>query len=52
MREYILEHLKRYPMMEIADMVKLLYQSEFGVGHMIKNPAASLERLERECQGL
>ncbi len=52
MREYILEHLKRYPMMEIADMVKLLYQSEFGGGHMIKNPAASLERLERECQGL
>lgn len=52
MREYIIEHLKRYPMMEIADMVKLLYQSEFGGGHMIKNPEASLERLERECRDL
>ena len=52
MREYILEHLERYPMMEIPDVVKLLYQSEFGGGHIIKNPRSSLERLEQECREL
>ncbi len=50
MREYILEHLERYPMMEIPDVVKLLYQSEFGGGHIIKDPESSLKRLERECR--
>ena len=48
--KYILEHIEKYPEMEIADVVKLIYQSEFGGGHMIKNPKASLERLTRECQ--
>ena len=39
------EHLDRYPKMQPQDVVKLLYQGEFGPGHMIKDPAASLKRL-------
>ena len=42
------EHLDRYPKMQPQDVVKLLYQGEFGPGHMIKDPAASLKRLEDE----
>lgn len=52
MREVILDHLKRYPEMEIQDIVKLVFQSEFGGGHMIANPSDSLSRLYKEYQGL
>ena len=41
-------HLHRYPKMQPQDVVKLLYQGEFGPGHMIKDPAQSLRRLEDE----
>ncbi len=50
MREILLEHGKRYPLMQAQDAVKLLYQSEFGGGHMIADPARSLERLRGEWQ--
>lgn len=45
MKEIILEHFTRYPLMQPADAVKLLYQSEFGGGHMIADPDALLQRL-------
>lgn len=35
--------------MELTDAVKLLYQNEFGGGHMIKDEAASLRRLQEEA---
>jgi uridine kinase len=44
----ILEHYDRYPKMQIQDIVKLLYQNEFGVGHLITNSAASLRRIKEE----
>lgn len=42
------EHAGRYPLMEPADAVKLLYQSEFGGGHLIADREKSLERLREE----
>ena len=48
MREILMEHIRRYPKMQVTDAVKLLYQSEFGGGHMIANPARSLEWIEHE----
>lgn len=48
MKEILLEHWNRYPKMEIADAVKLLYQSEFGGGHMIADPHKSLDFIRRE----
>lgn len=48
MRELILEQMDRYPGMEPQDMVKLLYQSEFGSGHMIKDEKESARRLKEE----
>nr|WP_252198120.1 hypothetical protein [Clostridium sp. MCC353] len=43
-----MRHMNEYPQMEVQDAVKLLYQSEFGGGHMIKEEALSLERLRAE----
>lgn len=48
MKKILLEHWNRYPKMEVADAVKLLYQSEFGGGHMIADPHKSLDFLEQE----
>ena len=41
-------HAKRYPLMRPCDGVKLLFQNELGGGHLICDPAASLERLRTE----
>lgn len=48
MKEILLEQWNRYPKMELMDAVKLLYQSEFGGGHMIADPHKSLEFLKEE----
>ena len=48
MKEILLAHLKQYPQMQLQDVVKLLYQSEFGGGHMITSPEKSLDRLKEE----
>ncbi|NLT96994.1 MAG: hypothetical protein GXW96_02355 [Christensenellaceae bacterium] len=52
MKELMLRHFRRYPAMQIQDMVKLLHQSEFAGGHMIADAAESLRRLEEECRSL
>ena len=48
MNDVLRAHIRRYPKMELADVVKLLYQSEFAGGHLIKNDAESFARLEQE----
>ena len=35
--DMILMHYDKYPKMEVTDYVKLIYQSEFGCGHLIEN---------------
>lgn len=40
-------HAQRYPAMEVRDYVKLLYQSEFGPGHLVEEGDA-LEALRAE----
>ena len=52
MKNIILEHVKKYPLMEIRDIAKLIYQSEFGGGHMIPNPEISLKRIQEEYHSL
>ena len=46
------EHAKRYPLMQPCDAVKLLYQNEFGGGHMIRDEQACLNYLRREYADL
>lgn len=48
MKSILLAHARRYPGMEPTDAVKLLYQSEFGGGHLIRNEEACLARLDQE----
>lgn len=44
------EHAKRYPAMEPTDAVKLIYQNEFGGGHLIRDEKACLNYLRREYE--
>ncbi len=44
----LLTHARQYPLMEPTDAVKLLYQNEFGGGHLIRNPDSCLAFLRRE----
>ena len=41
-------HLEKYPKIQPQDVVKLIYQSEFGPGHMIKDPVSCRKWLEEE----
>ena len=41
-------HAARYPLMQVSDAVKLLYQNEFGSGHLVKDPQSSLQFLCQE----
>ena len=46
--EILKRHAEKYPLMQPCDAVKLIYQSEFLGGHMIKSPEQSLLRLTEE----
>lgn len=50
MRSVLLAHACRYPAMNPTDAVKLLYQSEFGGGHLIRDESAYLSRLREEYE--
>ncbi len=47
----ILSHESRRPGFQLRDAAKLLYQNEFGGGHLISDPEAALERLKSEMAG-
>lgn len=42
------KHYKQYPKLQLQDMVKLIYQNEFGGGHLIASEKDSMERLCKE----
>ncbi len=48
----LLTHFERYPRMEAQDAVKLIYQQEFGPGHMIRDEEKSLKLLKEEMASL
>lgn len=43
-------HAVRYPEMQPTDAVKLIYQNEFGGGHLIRDEAACMHYLRREYE--
>lgn len=45
-------HFSAYPVMQPADAVKLIYQNEFGPGHLIEDEKKCLIRLEKEMTSL
>ena len=48
LRAILIAHAKRYPLMQPRDAVKLIYQNEFGGGHLIRNEEACLNYLRQE----
>ena len=52
MIDIILKHLASYPRMQLQDIAKLLYQSEFGGGHMIADAKKSLGCIRSEFESL
>lgn len=46
----IQDHLNRYPLMQVQDVYKMLYQGEFGVKHIIDNPEAARQYLDIELE--
>ena len=49
-QQLIQTHLTKYPLMELTDAVKLLYQNGLGPGHMVTDEAGSLKRLCEEWE--
>ena len=45
-------HARQYPLMRPCDAVKLIFQNEFGGGHMIRDAESSLRFLREECMEL
>ena len=52
LRAILITHAKRYPLMQPRDAVKLIYQNEFGGGHLICDEEACLNYLRREYADL
>ena len=48
LKQILISHAHRYPLMEPTDAVKLIYQNEFGGGHLIRDEAACIAYLQRE----
>ena len=48
LRAILITHAKRYPLMQPRDAVKLIYQNEFGGGHLIQDEQACLNYLRQE----
>ena len=46
--EILKDHAARYPLMQPCDAVKLIYQNEFGGGHLINDAEQSLSRIYAE----
>ena len=49
-RDVLLYHAQKYPQMQVQDAVKLIYQNEFGAGHMIKDKESARARLVAELE--
>lgn len=52
LQDIIISHSKSYPEMELPDYIKLIYQNEFGSGHMISNSDDSEAYLKSEYETL
>lgn len=48
LKSFCLDQLARYPALDTQDLVKALYQREFGCGHMITDPQRGISWLEEE----
>ena len=52
LKKILSDHAKCYPLMEPTDAVKLIYQNEFGGGHMIRDEQACMDYLRKEYESI
>lgn len=52
LKQILAQHANRYPLMEPTDAVKLIYQNEFGGGHLIRDEASCLHYLQAEYEAV
>ena len=52
LEDILLQHFAKYPKMEPQDAVKLIYQQEFGPGHLIAEEKKALTLLKQEMAAL
>lgn len=52
LHEILLQQFRQYPLMEVCDAVKLIFQSEFGGGHAVKDEYYCMRRIENEGSDL
>ena len=52
LKRVLLAGYKKYPLSQASDMLKLIFQNEFGCGHMAPDTSASLEMISREADAL
>ena len=52
LKSILIAHARRYPLMQPTDAVKLIYQNEFGGGHLIRDEKACLNYLRKEYESI
>ena len=52
LEQILRHHARKYPQMQPTDAVKLIYQNEFGGGHLIRDEQMCLNYLRREYADL
>ncbi len=52
LKNLLIKHYNQYPQAQLKDMVKFIYQHEFGSGHLVTDETASLKRLQEEYLAL
>lgn len=51
-RASILEHCRKYPLLEVRDLFKFLFQSSFGCEHMVSSLERATDYVKREAEGM
>ncbi|MDD4494266.1 MAG: hypothetical protein PHV32_07950 [Eubacteriales bacterium] len=50
LKEILTRHCRKYPELEVVDIIKLVYQNEFGCSHLLRNETEGLEWLKKEWE--
>ena len=52
LKEIVLKHIKEYPKAELRDILKMLYQNEFGPKHLAENEIECFKNLSIEINNI
>ena len=52
LKRTVIEHIKKYPKAELQDILKMLYQNEFGPKHLAENEIECFKSLSTEINNI